>query len=68
MRHGTKQAPSLTTVDEGKDPLDRSRPRLPAIPEVENEAWVAHDFAAEAGWGYVTDAEEILHLAKQMHS
>jgi hypothetical protein len=53
--------------EEGSDPLDRSRPRVAAVAEVEHEPGVAHRIPAESGWGGAILAKIFFNFFEQVH-
>jgi len=53
--------------EEGADPGDRSRPRVAAVAEVENEARVAHCVPAESGWRDAVLAKIFFNFFEQVH-
>jgi len=42
-------------------------PRFASVPEIENEARIAHDFASEAGRRNLSFLQEFLNSSKKMH-
>ena len=44
-------------------PRHRIGARIASLPQVENEAWIAHGFTSKAGWGNVAPSQKFLHLS-----
>jgi hypothetical protein len=57
----------LRALQIGEDARDRSRPRIAAVPKVEDKPRISHRFAAEAGWRGVALSKESFYFSQQMH-
>ena len=49
------------------DTFDGPRPRVTAITEIEDKAWIANDISSETGWGRVTTAQKFFDFPEQIH-
>jgi len=57
----------LKRLQIGENALDRPRPRVATVAQIENKSRISNSFAAESGWSGFILAEKFFDLSEQMH-
>jgi hypothetical protein len=47
----------------GDDALDRRRPRVSPVPQIEDKPWISNGFSSKTGGGSFMSAEELLYFS-----